>query len=97
MSNNSNSRINSNSQIFRPPEAPHRTLMNIMEVDIFLFLIMKEDIITVMFKKENRKNIENWAFGGFSKFEISNFFENFDIFFSNFQFYSENMIDSLAV
>ena len=68
-----------------------------MEVDIFLFLIMKEDIITVMFKKENRKNIENWAFGGFSKFEISNFFENFDIFFSNFQFYSENMIDSLAV
>ena len=58
---------------------------------------MIEGIITMMFKKENLKNIENWVFGGFSKFEISKFFENFDNFFSNFQFYSENMIDSLAV
>ena len=55
---------------------------------------MKEGIITVMLKKENRKNIENWAFGGFSKFKIPKNFENLVNFFSNFQFYSENMIDS---
>ena len=57
---------------------------------------MIEGIITMMLKKENLKNIENWAFGGFSKFEISNF-RKFGQFFSNFQFYPENMIYSLAV
>ena len=32
---------------------------------------MKENHITMILKKENRKNIENWLFGGFSKFKIS--------------------------
>ena len=45
---------------------------------------MKEGIITVMLKKENRKNIENWAFGGFSKFKIPKNFENLVNFFFEF-------------
>ena len=45
---------------------------------------MKENHITMILKKENRKNIENWVFGGFSKFEISKFLMISKFFSSDF-------------
>ena len=45
---------------------------------------MRKGSITMILKKENRKNIENWAFGGFSKFEISTFFQKILFFFFEF-------------
>ena len=38
---------------------------------------MKEDIVTMILRKENLKNIENWIFKKYFNFEILKFFPTF--------------------